>query len=100
VQIIPYRMLRNRPGEVRRLLEQEGELVVTSNNQPFALMLEVQPDELEDLLLLARRLRAQKAVSAARAEAREHGLNQLGAETIEAEIAAAHSTRRPGKHDA
>ena len=93
MQLIPYRMLRNQPGEVRRLLEQEGELVVTSNNEPFALLLDIEPDGLEDVLLLASRIRAQRAVSAIREKARERGLDRLTEEGIEAEVKAARAAR-------
>lgn len=72
---------------------QQGELVVTRNNQPFALMLDVGED-LEEILLLVSRLRAQRAVSAIRAEARERGLDKLTPDEIEAEVAAARAARR------
>lgn len=94
MKFIPYRLLRNRVGELCRLLAHEGQLVLTSNGEPFALMLEVSPDTLEETLLLAARLRAVQAVSAIRAEARTRGLDRLRPEEIEAGIAAARTGRK------
>ena len=94
MQLVPYRMLRNEPGEVRRLLEQEGELIVTSNNRPIAVMLGVEEEALEETLLLIGRVRAQKALSDIRRKARADGLDSMTAEEIDAEIAASRSARK------
>ena len=95
MQFVPYRLLRNAPGELRRKLEKEGPLIVTSNGEPFALMLEVKPDEVEEVFRLMTQLRAQLALSGIRARAQEQGLDRLSAEEIDAEI---QSARREARH--
>ena len=94
MQFIPYRMLRNQPGELRQQLKRDGELVVTSNGEPFALMVNIEPGEVEESLFLIAQLRAQQATSAIRAQAREKGLNRLSPEEIEAEIQSVRAGRR------
>jgi len=88
MQFVPYRILRNQPGQLRQRLAEEGELVITSNGEPFAVMLNVEPEEVEQVPYLIAQLRAQQAVSAIRAEAREKGLDRLSPEEIEVEIRA------------
>lgn len=77
MRTIPYRMLRDRPGEVRRLLAKEGELVLTSDNRPFAIMLAAGPDDVDELLRLIGRLRLQRSIAALRDEARRKGLDPI-----------------------
>lgn len=94
MQLVPYRTLRNQPGELRRLLATEGGLVITANNEPFAVMLDITPDQLEEAVELIRRLRAQRAVSAMRREAQSSGTAGLTEAEIEAEVQAARAERR------
>lgn len=86
---VPYRVLRNTPGELRRRLKETGRLVVTSDGEPFAVMLSVEPDEVEAALEILLRLQAQQAVRQMRRTARERGLDRLSEAEIEAEIRAA-----------
>jgi hypothetical protein len=86
MQFVPYRMIRNQPGDLRQKLKDEGAFVVTANNEPFALMVNVEADQLEEALYLAAQIRAQQAVSALREGARKEGTDKLTAEEIAAEI--------------
>ncbi len=90
MQFVSYRVLRNTSGVIKERLKEDGYLVITGNGEPFAVMLTVSPDDLEETLLLLKRLRAQQAVSAMRAEAARRGLQHLDAATIEAEVQATH----------
>lgn len=94
MQFVPYRILRNQSGKLRKRLTEEGELVITSNGEPFALMLDVDPESLEETLYLVAQIRARQAVAAIRAEAREKGLDQLTLDEIDAEIKAVRKARR------
>ena len=78
--------MRTRPSEVWQQLKTDGDLILTSSGQPFALMISAQDDDIEDLLIALRRARAQMAVSRLRKQAAVQGLNRLSAEEIEAEI--------------
>lgn len=93
MQFVPYRFLRNQAGKLRRRLSDEGELVITSSGEPFAIMIDVDEDSLEETLYLVSQIRARKAVSALRSEARERGLDQLSKDDIEAEIRAVRGDR-------
>ena len=83
MQFIPYRNLRNEPSEVREKLANEGELVITNGRKPFALMIDIPDNEsVEDILLMASRIRAQMAVRSIRRNARSNRTSQLSEENI------------------
>ncbi|MFP3854825.1 MAG: type II toxin-antitoxin system Phd/YefM family antitoxin [Anaerolineales bacterium] len=86
MRFVPYRFLRNQAGKLRRKLSDEGELVITSSGEPFAIMIDVDEETLEETLYLVSQIRARKAVSALRSEARERGLDKLSRDEIEQEI--------------
>lgn len=88
MRFVPYRFLRNQAGKLRRRLTDEGELVITSSGEPIAVMIDVDSDSLEETLFLVSQIRARQAVSAARRQAREGGLDRLSADEIEAEVRA------------
>lgn len=91
---VPYRVLRNTPGELRRRLKETGHLVVTGDGEPFAVMLSVEPGEVEQVLEIILRFRAQQAVRRMRETAQERSLDRLSAADIEAEIQAARKERK------
>ena len=93
MQFVPYRILRNQPRALRERLQQSGELVVTNNGVPFALMINVEADEVDELFYLITQLKAQRAVSELRRAAQEQGLADLPASEIDAEIKAARAGR-------
>ena len=78
MQFVPYRALRNEPSALRKKLENEGDLVVTVDGKPFAVMINLaEGDDLQDILLMVSRLRAQMAVRAIRSQARRQGLDKI-----------------------
>ena len=79
MEFVPYRLLRNQPGELRKKLEEKGELIVTVDGEPMALMLQVPKGSLEDLVLLVSQVRAQLAVAAIRQQARQRGQETMTA---------------------
>ncbi len=84
MEFIPYRVLRNEPAALRKKLQEEGELVVTVDGKPFAVMIDLAgSDNMEDILLMVSRLKAQRAVRAIRSQARRDGLDQLCEEQID-----------------
>ena len=70
MEFVPYRVLRNQPSELRKKLEENGELVVTVDGEPLAVMLQIPKGSLEDLVLLLSRVHAQLAVASIREQAR------------------------------
>jgi hypothetical protein len=84
MEFIPYRVLRNEPAALRRKLEDQGELVVTVDGKPFAVMIDLAGNEnVEDILLMVSRLRAQMALRAIRSQARRDGLDKLTDEQVD-----------------
>jgi PHD/YefM family antitoxin component YafN of YafNO toxin-antitoxin module len=84
MEFIPYRVLRNEPGALRKKLEDEGELVVTVDGKPFAVMIDLSENEnMDDILLIVSRLRAQMAARSIRSQARRDGLDKMDAEQID-----------------
>jgi PHD/YefM family antitoxin component YafN of YafNO toxin-antitoxin module len=91
MEFIPYRLLRNEPSTLRKKLAEQGELVVTLDGKPFAVMINLSDNEnLDDILLMVSRLRAQMAVRAIRSQARRDGLDGLNEGQIDDLI---HQTR-------
>ncbi|RPH61198.1 MAG: type II toxin-antitoxin system Phd/YefM family antitoxin [Chloroflexi bacterium] len=96
MEFIPYRVLRNEPTALRKKLEDQGELVVTVDGKPFAVMIDLAGGEnMDDILLMVSRLRAQMAARAIRSQARRDGLDKLSEEQVEALI---QKTRAERKH--
>ena len=96
MEFIPYRVLRNEPTALRKKLEDQGELVVTVDGKPFAVMIDLAGGEnMDDILLMVSRLRAQMAARAIRSQARRDGLDKLSEEQIDELIL---KTRAGRKH--
>ena len=94
MEFIPYRMLRNQPSELRKKLDEKGELVVTMNGEPLAVMLQIPKGSLEDLVLLLSQVRAQLAVSAIREGARKRGRSRMTVKQADALVGKTRQARR------
>ena len=79
-----------RPKEVRETLTKERQIVLTKDGRPFAIMVEVDPDGVEDALKEVRRAMFSSAVGRARKVARKKA-------PAKDEIAAQVSATRQGK---
>lgn len=82
MQFVPYRTLRNEPTALRKRLASEGELVVTMDNKPFAVMISLGDENVQDILLMVSRLRAQMAVRSIRSQARKTGLDTMALKDV------------------
>ena len=94
MQFVPYRTLRNEPATLRKKLASEGELVVTMDNQPFAVMISLGDENVQDILLMVSRLRAQMAVRAIRSQARKAGLDTMALKDVNALIKKTRAERK------
>ena len=83
-------VLAKRPRELRGTLQREGEVVVTKDGQPFAIMVGVDRDGAADVLREVRRALFSSAVLCARRRAREARITEA---EIEAEIRAVRTGR-------
>jgi len=89
--------MRNQPAEQLKKLEEQGELVVTVDGEPLAIMLQILKASLEDLVMLLAQVRAQLAVSSIREQARKQGLDQMTMEQADQLIQQARSATRKRK---
>jgi hypothetical protein len=94
MEFVPYRLLRNQPNELRKRLEEQGELVVTVDGEPLAVMLQIPKGSLEDLVLLISQVRAQLAVAEIREEARKSGRKNMSSKEIDALVKETRARRR------
>ena len=93
MEFIPYRMLRNEPSALRKKLADEGELIVTVEGKPFAVMIDLTSNEsMEDILLMVSRLRAQMAVREIRSQSRR---NKMTDEEIDTLVQTTRARRKP-----
>jgi hypothetical protein len=98
VKFMNYRELRNTPSAVWEALEADEAVALVANGEPRAIMLGIAPDDLETMLEVVRRIRAQMALSRIRASATDRKVDQLTAEDIAAEIVEVRAQRkRPAK---
>lgn len=86
MKFVSVRDLRQRSSEIWGLLREEGDVVITSNGKPIALLTDIDEKNLEEYLLHTRRLRATMAVNSLQERSRAQGLDCLTDEEIEAEI--------------
>ena len=94
MKFLSTRDLRNRPGYVRELAR-EDDLVLTANGKPIAILVGVEDDEFEETARAIRQAKAQRALSRMRRQAARRGLDRLSSRTINAEIRAVRSKRKP-----
>ena len=94
MKFVSVRDLRNAPSEVWDALEEGGDLVLTANGRPKALVVRVDENDLDSTVVALRRARAQVAVSRMRAGARRSDAASLSQREIDAEIKAARKTRQ------
>ena len=97
MEFVPYRVLRNQPTELRKKLEEKGELVVTVDGEPIAVMIQIPKGSLEDLVLLLSQVRAQLSVAAIREQARQRGLSTMTVEQANVVVQEARAARRAKK---
>lgn len=83
MKFVSSRELRISPGTVWRKLDQEKDLVVTSNGRPIGVLTLANEDSLEDVLGSLRASRAQRAALTLRRTAADRDLNKWSAKDIE-----------------
>jgi hypothetical protein len=80
---------------LRKKLNSEGDLIVTVGGKPFALMINLTEDEdVQDVLLMASRMRAQMALRSLRSEARKSGADKMTLKDINALIKKTRAERK------
>jgi len=79
---------------VRKKLATEGELVVTVDNKPFAVMINLGDENVQDILLMVSRLRAQMAARSIRSQSRRDGLDKMTLKDVNALIKKTRAERK------
>ncbi len=87
------REIRVNPRPVFEAAEEGDEVVITSRGKPVALLLGISGEDLDEIVRLVRRARAQAAVSRMRKAAAREGADSMSRKEIEEEISAARSER-------
>lgn len=95
MKFLSTRELRNRPGAIREILK-EGDVALTANGKPFAIVVGVEEGDLERTATVIRRARAQVAVSRMRRAATDASVGALSPEQIEVEVSAVRAKRSRG----
>ena len=87
MQSIPLCNLRKiAPSKLREKLIRAGELLLTVNNSPIAIMIGLDDENTQNIKLLISRLRAQNAVLSIRNQTRKDGLNKMSLKEVNALI--------------
>lgn len=93
MRFVTVRDLRLKPAELWRRLKTEGEIIVTSNGKPVAILAGVSEETLEKTLAIFRRTRAAIALDEMQRFALESGASKLGAAEIDEEVKKARQDR-------
>jgi antitoxin (DNA-binding transcriptional repressor) of toxin-antitoxin stability system len=96
MRFVSVRDLRSKSAELWRDLPAEGEMIVTSNGRPVAILAAVDEASVEESLDAFRQTRAREALESIQLGSVAAGLDRLTAEEIDREIVAARRSRRSG----
>jgi len=93
MRFVTVRDLRLKPAELWRRLKTEGELIVTSNGKPVAILAGVSEQTLEKTLVIFRRTRAAIALDEMQRSALKSEASKLSTAEIDEEIKKARQDR-------
>ncbi len=95
MKFVSVRDLRGKSAEVWKNLPGEGEMVITSNGRPIAILSAVNESNLEESLSAFRQARAIEAVASLQRRSVEQGTDKISMDEINAEIKAVRRKRTP-----
>ena len=87
MEFLSVREFRASSGSIWRKLSEDGKMVITNNGKPTALLLDISNEDLEEMLLTLRQVKAMRLFNRMRADAQRRGF--LSEKEIEMEIQAA-----------
>ena len=94
MRMLSVRELRGQSARVWKELPAEGEMVVTSNGRPVAVLTAVDEHTVEESLVAWRRVRAMQAVASLQEASARKGTDRLSMDDIDAEIREVRKARR------
>ena len=86
MRFVSVRDLRGKSAEVWKKLRGEGEMVITSNGRPIAILAAVSESNLEESLSAFRQARAVEAVASLQSRSIEQETDSISSDEIDAEI--------------
>jgi antitoxin (DNA-binding transcriptional repressor) of toxin-antitoxin stability system len=93
MKFVSVRDLRGKSAEVWKTLPGEGEMVITSNGRPIAILAAVNESNLEESLSAFRQARAVEAVASLQRRSMEQGADTISMDEIDSEIKAVRRKR-------
>jgi len=93
MKFVSIRDLRGKSAELWKRLPSEGEMIITSNGRPIAILAAVNESNLEDSLSAFRQARAVDAVASLQRRSVEQGTDNISMAEIDAEIKAVRRKR-------
>lgn len=93
MKFVAVRDLRLKPGQVWERLDREGEMIITSNGKPIALLTRIKEEDFEKTVAAVRRARALMAMEEMQRASLAAGADRMSDAEIEAEISAARRRR-------
>jgi len=94
MKFVTIRDFRSRSSEIQKELPEEGEMVLTSNGRPIAIISSVTEKNLEEILSAFRRARAIGAVTAMQLRSSREGRDKIGPAGIDKEIETVRKSRK------
>ena len=91
------RELRNNTKAIWDSLDEQNDVVITSNGKPRALMIDIENDDLTEVINMLVSARGMRAFSNMRRQAIANGTADMPMEEIDAEIAAYRAEKRAAK---
>jgi antitoxin (DNA-binding transcriptional repressor) of toxin-antitoxin stability system len=96
MRFVSVRELRSKSAELWRDLPVEGQMVVTSNGKPVAILSAVDETNVEESAAAIRRARALQAVQSIQLASVTAGTDRMTMDEIDVEIQAVRRARRSG----
>ena len=93
MKFVSIRDLRGKSAEVWATLPGEGEMVITSNGRPIAILAAVNESNLEESLSAFRQARAVEATASLQRRSAKQGTDKISMAEIDAEIKAVRRKR-------
>jgi prevent-host-death family protein len=93
MKFVTVRDFRIRPGEVWKSLENDQDVVITSNGKPIAMLAGISDITFDETIRVFRRAKTELAVSRMRKTAGKKGVSRISREAIETEIRAVRRAR-------
>ncbi len=94
MKYISIRDLRGSTAAVRKSLARDGEIVVTANGKPIAVLAPVSPQSVKDTVTAIRRARFTRALEEAHSAAKDAGLSGLAPQEVDAVVRQARKAAR------